>query len=121
LLNLFDLDAFVLGNHEFDYGLNALDSALTIANFDYLAANALVKSKNKTAGKPYIIKKIDGIKCGIIGLTALDLMTLTIPKNVADIQMLNTDSVITAGIKYLKSKKCDVIILLTNIGIENDK
>ncbi|MDQ3020359.1 MAG: bifunctional metallophosphatase/5'-nucleotidase [Bacteroidota bacterium] len=121
LLNLYGLDAMVIGNHEFDYGLDALDSALMIANFDYLAGNAFSKSKKKTVGKPYVIKKINGIKCGIIGLTALDLQTLTLPKNVTDIQMLNTDSVITAGIKYLKKKKCDVIILLTHIGTDNDK
>ncbi len=121
LLNLFNLDAYVIGNHEFDYGQYALDSALMKAKFDYLSANVFSKSNNKTIGKPYIIKKIDGIKCGIIGLTALDLMTLTIPKNVADIQMLNTDSVITAGIKYLKKEKCDIIILLTHIGVDNDK
>ncbi len=121
LLNLYDLDAFVVGNHEFDYGQYALDSALMTANFDYLSANVFMKEENRTFGKPFIIKKTGGIKCGVIGLTALDLMTLTIPKNVTDIQMLNTDSVITAGIKYLKKKKCDVIILLTHIGVDNDK
>lgn len=121
LLNLYDLDAFAIGNHEFDYGIDALDSALMIANFDYLSANALRKSKNETYAKPYVIKKINGVKYGIIGLTALDLMTLTLPKNVSDIQMLNTDSVITAGIKYLKKNKCDIIILLTHIGLDNDK
>ncbi len=121
LLNLYHLDAYVIGNHEFDYGEYALDSALMKANFDYLAANAFLKSENRTFGKPYVIKTINGVKCGIIGLTALDLMTLTIPKNVTDIRMLNTDSVITAGIKYLKKKKCDLIILLTHIGVDNDK
>ena len=121
LLNIYDLDAFVIGNHEFDYGQYSLDSALMKANFDYLAANAFFNSKNRTFGKPYVIKKINGVKCGIIGLTALDLMTLSIPKNISDITMLNTDSVITAGIKYLKKKKCDVIILLTHIGVDNDK
>lgn len=121
LLNLYGLDAFVIGNHEFDYGQYALDSALMKANFEYLSANVFLKSKNKTFGKPYLIKKINGVKCGIIGLTALDLMTLTLPKNVTDIQMLNTDSVITVGIKYLKKKKCDLIILLTHIGVDNDK
>lgn len=121
LLNLYGLDAFVIGNHEFDYGQYALDSALMKATFDYLSGNVFLKSKNRTFGKPYVIKKINGINCGIIGLTALDLMTLTIPKNVSDIQMLDADSVIHAGIKYLKKKKCDVIILLTHIGLDNDK
>ncbi len=81
LLNLYGLDAYVIGNHEFDYGQYALDSALMKANFDYLSANVFMKAENKTFGKPFVIKKIDGVKCGIIGLTALDLMTLTIPKN----------------------------------------
>jgi 2',3'-cyclic-nucleotide 2'-phosphodiesterase (5'-nucleotidase family) len=121
LLNLYNLDAFVIGNHEFDYGQYALDSALMKAKFDYLSANVFLRSKNKTFGKPYVIKKINGVKCGIIGLTALDLMTLTLPKNVTDIVMLNTDSVISAAIKQLKKKKCDVIILLTHIGLDNDK
>jgi len=121
LLNLYGLDAFVIGNHEFDYGQYSLDSALMKATFDYLSANVFDKSKNSTFGKPYLIKKINGIKCGIIGLTAPDLMTLTVPKNVADIRMLNTDSVISSGIKYLKKIKCDIIILLTHIGFENDK
>jgi len=121
LLNLYGLDAFVIGNHEFDYGQYSLDSALKKANFDYLSANVFLKSKNKTFGKPYVIKKINGIKCGIIGLTAFDLLTLSLPKNVSDIEMLNTDSVVTAGIKYLKKKKCDIIILLTHIGVDNDK
>ncbi|MEP7146831.1 MAG: bifunctional UDP-sugar hydrolase/5'-nucleotidase [bacterium] len=121
LLNLYNLDAFVIGNHEFDYGQYALDSALMKADFDYLSANVFLKTKNKTFGKPYVIKEINGIKCGVIGLTALDLMTLTIPKNVTDIEMLNTDSVIISAVKYLKKKKCDVIILLTHVGVDNDK
>jgi len=121
LLNLFNLDAFVIGNHEFDYGRMSLDSSLKNANFDFLSANVFIKSEKKTAGKPFIIKKINGIKCGIIGITAPDLMTLTLPANVSDVVMLNIDSVITAAVKYLKKKKCDLIILLTHVGVDNDK
>ncbi|MEO6693787.1 MAG: bifunctional UDP-sugar hydrolase/5'-nucleotidase [Ignavibacteria bacterium] len=121
LLNLYGLDAFVIGNHDFDYGQYSLDSALKKATFNYLSANVYDKSKNNTFAKPYIIKKINGIKCGVIGITALDLMTLTVPKNVSELRMLNTDSVINAGIKYLKKNKCDIIILLTHIGFDNDK
>lgn len=121
LLNLFGLDAFVIGNHEYDYGQFSLDSALMKANFDYLSANVYLNSLHKTAGKPFVIKTIDGVKCGIIGITALDLMTLTVPKNVSDVKMLNTDSVITSAIKILKKKKCDLIILLTHVGVDNDK
>lgn len=74
LLNLFNLDAFVPGNHEFDYGQYALDSALQTANFDYLCANIYFKPSNNTLGKPYVIKEKGGVRFGIIGITIPDLM-----------------------------------------------
>ena len=121
LLNLFKLDAFVLGNHDFDYGMYTLDSALQLANYKYLSANLYIKNKKRTFGKPYIIKDINGIKIGIIGVSPIELMTLTLPKNVSDIQLLNTDSVITADAKELKKEKCNLIILLSHNGEDVDK
>ncbi|HEX2786836.1 MAG TPA: bifunctional UDP-sugar hydrolase/5'-nucleotidase [Ignavibacteria bacterium] len=121
LLNLYGLDAFVLGNHEFDYGENNLDSALMNANFDYLSANVWFTPQNKTFGKSYVIKEINGVKIGIIGLTALDLKTLVLPSGVDEIEMLNVDSVVSVNIHALKNQNCDLIFLLTHIGKENDQ
>lgn len=121
LLNLYGLDAFVVGNHEFDYGQFSLDSVLQFANFDVLSGNVYLKSLQRTLGKPWVTKTVNGVKFGIIGLTALDLMTLTVPKNVTDVQMLDTDSLINEGINFCKNEKCNVIVLLTHIGLDNDK
>lgn len=121
LLNLFNLDAFVLGNHDFDYGMYTLDSALRNANFSYIAANLYNTEKGVTFAKPYLTKEINGVKIGIIGLSPLDLMTLTVPKNVSGIQILNVDSVIPACVNALKKEKCNLIILLSHNGLDNDK
>lgn len=121
LLNLYNLNAFVLGNHEFDYGQYSLDSALLNVKFNYLSSNLYFKSRNRTFGKSYIIKKINKIKTGIIGVTTPGLMTLTVPKNVSDITILNTDSVIAVNIKKLKKKKCDLIVILSHCGVEYDR
>lgn len=121
LLNLFDLDAFVLGNHEFDYGQFTLDSSLKKAKFDVLSGNVFLKSMNKTMGMPFTVKEVNGIKCGIIGITAPDLLTLTLPVNMTEIKMLDVDSVVSAAITALKLEKCDLIIMLTHVGLETDK
>lgn len=121
LLNLFNLDAFVLGNHDFDYGMYTLDSALRGANFNYLAANLSYKANGKSFAKPYLIKEINGIKVGIIGASPMDLMTLTVPKNVADLQMLNMDSIIPLYVNILKNEKCNLIVLLSHNGVDNDR
>ncbi len=119
-LNLFNLDAFVIGNHEFDYSWQSLDTTLNLAKFDYLSANVYISSEEKTIGKPYIVRNINGVKFGIIGITAPDLEDLSLPQNLDGIVMLNTDSVIQAGINVLKNQKCNILILLTHIGLDND-
>jgi 2',3'-cyclic-nucleotide 2'-phosphodiesterase (5'-nucleotidase family) len=120
LLKMYDLDAFVVGNHEFDYGASVLDSGLKTANFDVLSANLYLPSEHRTFGKSYVIKEKNGIKIGIIGVSPEDLKSLTLPKNVASIVVLNTDSVITANIKVLKSEKCNLIVLLSHNGVDRD-
>ncbi|MCI0716888.1 MAG: bifunctional metallophosphatase/5'-nucleotidase [Chlorobi bacterium] len=121
LLNLCDIDAFVLGNHEFDYSQYSLDSALQLANFPVLSANVFMVSKNSLIANPYIIKEVNGVKFGIIGITLPELFETSLPVNVNDLIMLNTDSVIQAGITGLKNQNADVIVLLSHAGIETDK
>lgn len=121
LLNLYDLDAFVLGNHEFDYGQYLLDSAMKEANFDILSANTYFNPRNETMGKPFVIKEINGVKIGIIGLTALELPEAVLPGGISEVKMLDADSVVAAGIAELKKEGCDMIMLLTHIGLDIDK
>ncbi len=120
LLNLYNLDAFVLGNHEFDYGQFALDSALKLARFDYLSANLYFEPEANTMGKSFVIREADGIKTGIIGVALPELYEVTLPKNVNRITVLNTDSVIRSNINKLKDERCDLIVLLTHAGVHND-
>jgi 2',3'-cyclic-nucleotide 2'-phosphodiesterase (5'-nucleotidase family) len=120
LMNLYNIDAFVIGNHEFDYGQFALDSALQLAKFDYLSANAYYKPKASTFGKSYVIRDVNGVKTGIIGITLPELYEVTLPKNVSEVVMLNTDSVIQSNIEQLKKENCNLIVLLTHAGVHND-
>lgn len=121
ILNSYSIDALVLGNHEFDYSQYSLDSALKLAKFDYLSGNVFMTSQNKLMGKPYTVKEINGVKFGIIGITLPELFETSIPNNITDLLMLNTDSVITVGINELKKQGCDVIVLLSHSGLESDK
>lgn len=76
VLNEMSIDAFVIGNHEFDWGIEEIarfkDGDLTNgeADFPFLAANILKKSTSERLNwtEPYIIKKIGNLTIGIIGL-----------------------------------------------------
>lgn len=71
LANYLQYDAAIIGNHEFNYGMDILNNAVTTANFPYLSANILDKNiKKPYFGKPYIIKQIESnIKIAILGVT----------------------------------------------------
>ncbi|MFI5144875.1 MAG: bifunctional metallophosphatase/5'-nucleotidase [Ignavibacteria bacterium] len=121
LLNLYNIDAFVLGNHEFDYGQYALDSSLSEAQFNYLSSNLFYSPKNSTFGKQWLIKELNGVKIGIIGLVPPNLDELTLPRNIDRAKVLNRDSVLSADITVLKNEKCNLIVLLTHEGVDEDK
>ncbi|MFH7468192.1 bifunctional metallophosphatase/5'-nucleotidase, partial [Pseudomonas syringae pv. tagetis] len=66
-----EYDIAIIGNHEFNYGMDILNNAVATANSPYLSANILDKNRKEPYfGKPYIIKHIESnIKIAILGVT----------------------------------------------------
>lgn len=121
LMNLINPDAMTLGNHEFDYGRDALEKNLKIAKFEIISANLWDKRKGKLFVKPYITKKLGKAKIGVIGLITPELFKLSLKENLKDLELLDTEKVLRQYINELKNKeKVDLIIALTHIGINED-
>ena len=82
LLNGLGLDVFVPGNHEYDFGPDVFIKRMAEATFPIFAANLA-----DAAGKPLpgiagdYVYETDGVKFGIIGLTAEDSVTRSSPGN----------------------------------------
>ena len=68
LANELNYDLAVFGNHEFNYGQAFLKDAIHQSTFPWLAANIL-DEQGASITHPYIIKEIEGIRIGIIGVT----------------------------------------------------
>lgn len=69
-----------MGNHEFDRGLETLQSFITniSSEVDILSSNIDNSGEPKLTGyKSYVIKDLNGTKVGIIGYTSADTVTLT--------------------------------------------
>ena len=74
VLNNIGMNAFTIGNHEFDWGDQKIidfknNSAQVQANFPFLGANIYRKSTNQRAEwvDDYVIIERGGLKIGIIG------------------------------------------------------
>lgn len=119
IMNKIGYDAVTLGNHEFDKGLTSLEKLVSGAKFPYLSAN-IKFTKNKELSdrvKGYVIKDIDGLKIGIIGVTTDDIKVLS---NDTDSLQVSDDIKIVRKIAKNIKKQCDFIIVLSHIGFNED-
>ena len=75
--NTLGLDFHTLGNHEFDYGWKKIREFVAKAEFPTLNANVVDGQGNLIVPKPYLIREINGIRVGVIGILTADLVDLT--------------------------------------------
>jgi hypothetical protein len=66
--NLMGYDAFTPGEFDLFFGVENLVKMSRQANFPFLAANLLNSKTKKPVFKPYIIKEVQGVKVGLLGL-----------------------------------------------------
>ena len=98
VMNAMHYDASAIGNHEFDFGLDALQARTSEANFPYLSANTRWQNDGRVPQNlgilPYTITEVDGISIGIIGLTTLDTPYTTNPVNVSELAFINYETAV---------------------------
>lgn len=121
IFNVLKYDALVIGNHDYDLGEAALKGLVGSMSSTVLGANIYVKGTGKRIdyAKPYIIKKIAGVKIGIFGILSSKMPQLTFPKNVEKLEFKNEIESAREMVAELKAKGADVIVMVSHIGSEN--
>lgn len=116
VMNLMGYEAIAPGNHEFNYGSSRLVELSSMMEFPMISAN--VREKNgDLLFDPYLIKEIDGVKLGIIGLTTPETSFKTHPNNVKDITFTDPIKEIQTVINEIQDK-VDIVIALGHIGMD---
>ena len=90
VMNSVGYDVAAIGNHDFDFGLDALRARADQAEFPLLSANIRESVSGKTPdfAIPYFVTEINGINVGLIGLTTTETPVDTQPSHVADFEFL---------------------------------
>lgn len=120
-MNQLGYDVVTLGNHEFDNGVDFLANMLKNAKFDVVSANYDVSNTAlKNTVKPYVIKNVNGIKVGIIGLNVRPNGLIS-DKNFEGIRFLNPIEEVNHYARILKEdEKVDLVIALSHLGYQSD-
>jgi 5'-nucleotidase len=122
-----------LGNHEFDEGKDELlrlinggnhasgpflENPYPGARFPYVNANVVVvgKKKNKPLILPYVVRKLGGVKVGVIGAVLKETPTIVTPAGVAGLSFLDEVTSINEQVAELKCKDVHTIIVTIHQG-----
>ena len=130
-MNRLGYDAATLGNHEFNYGLDFLMSALRGTAFPVISANIAIRQgahprKDTTLLRPYVILErqlADGagtshpIKIGVIGFAPPQIVQWD--RNHLEGRVTTRDILAAARgwVPEMREAGCDVIIALSHSGI----
>ena len=134
IMNEVGFDVAILGNHEFDYGIEQLIKLDNNITSKYICANFCYKENKTTIFEPHKIIEIGGKRIAFIGLlTPLTfsktyLITIKDPNGEPLYDFLtnnNTQELYDTIQDYIdelkKDQKADYIILLTHMGMRIEK
>jgi 2',3'-cyclic-nucleotide 2'-phosphodiesterase / 3'-nucleotidase len=133
-MNLLDYDAGNLGNHEFNYGLDFLDTSLAGSNFPYVNANVYVddqdqdESNDKNLFTPYLIldKEVTDnsgakhtLKVGVIGFVPPQIVQWDKAKLEGKVVVKDIVKTAEKFVPEMKAKGADIVVAIPHSGFEN--
>jgi 2',3'-cyclic-nucleotide 2'-phosphodiesterase/3'-nucleotidase len=126
LLNYLQYDAWVVGNHEFDWGMECFERALQQSNMPVLAANMLMEGKPEFSDakhpfakiRPFIAKEVGGIKLAIVGVTTPGMPFWLWPEFTRGLEFRHPVEPVRRAIASAKSGGADAIVLTGHMGLK---
>nr|WP_094143056.1 5'-nucleotidase C-terminal domain-containing protein [Vibrio sp. V05_P4A8T149] len=117
--NEMNYDAWVLGNHEFDFGLSVLNRSLTQFKGRALAGNIQRPDGNPFLPAATIIEK-NGVKIGIIGMdTPMTQVFAEGTNRLEGMSFTNPTLEVKKVIGQIKND-VDAIVLVAHMGLDNE-
>jgi len=128
LFNHLKYDAWIVGNHEFDWGIETFINAVQRSAMPVLAANTILDGKPASASsdsqhpfakiQPLIMKQVAGIKLAIIGVTTPGMWFWLGPEFTRGIEFQNPVEPVRRAIAKAKEEGADAIVLSGHMGLK---
>ncbi len=117
VMNAMGYDAAAIGNHEFDFGLDGLAERAAQAEFPFLAANIRDKESGDVAAiaQPFVIKEVNGIQVGLIGLATVETPQTTMPDNVAGFDFIPYTEALEEFVPQAQADGAELLVVVGHI------
>jgi 2',3'-cyclic-nucleotide 2'-phosphodiesterase (5'-nucleotidase family) len=128
LFNHLRYDAWVIGNHEFDWGMEPFLNALRKSKMPVLAANTLLEGKPAGEARdrenpfakvqPFILKEIEGIRVAVIGVTTPGMPYWFRPEFIRGLQFQYPVEAVRRAMAKARSEGANAIVLAGHMGLK---
>ncbi len=119
VMNLIPYTAAAIGNHEFDFGLAALQRRAAASAFPFVSANIRQKETGEMpedAGiRPYTLVTVNDVRVGIIGLTTTSTPVTTNPVNVANFLFQDYEQTLRQVVPEVRQAGADMIVVPAHV------
>lgn len=114
--------ATVVGNHEFDWGIDKIDETMEANNAEYplLTANVYKDGELAEWATPYLITEVNGVSVAIIGMTTPDASVTAHKDFVGEFTFEDPIAISEAMIAEVEAKGAEVVIMLGHIPARQD-
>jgi 5'-nucleotidase / UDP-sugar diphosphatase len=118
VMNEMGYAAAAVGNHEFDFGQEALRARAFESDFPLLSANL-----RKTSGDlpsdlgivPYTVVDVAGVQVGIIGLSTLRTPTTTNPANLTGLEFLDYEASLREVVPQARAEGAELLVVTAHL------
>ncbi len=119
LTDRMDYDAIVLGNHEFNFGLEYLNRQIGMTDTPIMGANIYHPGTDDPAYPPYIVREVAGLRVAIVGLTTPGSAVWDRPRVEG---ILDFGDGLEAAHRFVQEVRedhqADVVIILAHTGLD---
>ncbi len=116
-MNTIGYDAATPGDHEFDFGLEAFNRALSGSNFAWVSGNIRVMPEDTLALRSYIVLQRNGVRVAISGFTTPGTMVWNRDRLRGKLRIDPVEPAVGPVLTEMK-KDADVTIVLMHSGLD---
>jgi 2',3'-cyclic-nucleotide 2'-phosphodiesterase (5'-nucleotidase family) len=118
-LNHLRYDAWVWGNHEFDWGLTKLRVCAARAEMPILNANVSGDEPLANRLRPFLVRVVDGVRVGIIGLNTPGIPNWSRPRLIAGLRFADSLTTLREQVPAARKAGAQVLVLVAHQGYKD--
>jgi len=118
-MNRIGYDAMVPGSYDFISGASNIQSLAIESNFPFLFSNLECGSCPLEIDeiKPYIIKELNGVKVGVLGIVNSQISEIVLAENLMGTAAGYEVPTMRKWVPIMKSEGAEIIVILTSSGV----